>query len=252
MTVQSIIRARDILSLFSLERPLLGLTEISGSLGIAKPTAHGLITTLKECGFLEQDRESRKYRLGLRVFELGATFAGTTEINQKSFKTAHDLMNRTKLFTRVGVWDRDAIVITLERSPISSVISPYQIGPRISAYCSSLGRVFLAFQTPEKIEVYLNQTDLLSLTPLTKVTREDIFQELERTRNRGYAINDREMSLTRASIACPIFRTGGVLVAAISLSGDPKRINGKEREELVGILLQAAEEIGISMGHFPR
>ena len=250
MAIQSVDRALDILTLFSLERPFLGLTEISRHLHIAKPTAHGLITTLKDRGFLQQDPENRKYHLGIRAFEVGAMFAGTSEIHQKALRKAHELEAKTGLIIRMGVWERDSVIIILERSPnFFTITPPRQIGPRIKGYCTALGRVFLAFQDEKLVETYLDNTELIPLTPLTKITKDAILAELNRTRKRGYALLDREVSMNHSSIACPVYYASGDIAASISITGDPNRIIRKEREELVGILLQAAEDISVSMGH---
>lgn len=251
MAIQSVDRALDILTLFTMERPLLGLTEISRYLHIAKPTAYGLITTLKDRGFLQQDPETRKYHLGIRAFEVGVMFGFTSEINQKALRKAHELEAKTGLIIRMGVWDRDSVIVILERSPnFLSIEPPRQIGPRIKGYCTSMGRVFLAFQDTNLVETYLDHTELLPLTPLTKITKEDILGELDRIRKRGYAINDREVSLKHSSLACPIYNASGDVAACLSLTGNPKRIVREERQELVGIMLHAAEDISVSMGHY--
>jgi DNA-binding IclR family transcriptional regulator len=234
-----------------MESPLLGLTEISRHLHIAKPTAHGLIKTLKDRGFLQQDTVSRKYQLGIRAFEVGAMFGFTSEIHQKAVRKAHELEAKTGLIIRMGVWDRDSVIVILERTPnFLSIKPPRLIGPRIKAYCTSMGRVFLAFQDRNLVETYLDQTELIPLTPLTKITKVDILRALDLIRKRGYALNDREVSLNHANLACPIYNASGDVAACLSMTGDPDRIVREEREGLVGIMLQAAEDISVSMGHY--
>jgi len=251
MAIQSVDRALDILTLFSMERPLLGLTEISRYLRIAKPTAYGLIATLKNRGFLLQDPQTRKYQLGIRAFEVGAMFGFTSEIHKKALRKAHELEAKTGLIIRMGVWDRDSVIVVLERSPnFLSIEPPRHIGPRIKGYCTSMGRVFLAFQDRTFVETFLDHTELLPLTPLTKISKEEILGELDRIRKRGYALNDREVSLKHSSLSCPIYNASGDVAACLSMTGNPDRVVREEREELVRILLQAAEDISVSMGHF--
>ena len=81
MGIQSVHRALDILSLFSAAQPRLGITEMSNVLGLPKATVHGLVRTLVQRGFLYQDIETRKYRLGLTIYELGTILAGTLKSN---------------------------------------------------------------------------------------------------------------------------------------------------------------------------
>jgi DNA-binding IclR family transcriptional regulator len=250
MTIQSIVRASEILSLFSLENPRWGTNEIARTLGIPKTTISGLLRTLADVGLIQKNPETRKYHLGIRAFEFGAMYTATSEIHLKSIKKVHELEAKTGLIVRMGVWDLDSVIIILERTPnFNSIISPRQLGPRIKAYCTSLGRVFLAFQDTGLVEHYLDHTELLPLTPLTKITKAEILAELEFVRTNGYAILDREVSLQHANISCPIYNAAGDIAAGISFTGDPIRIIDKEREELVGLLLQAAEDISVSLGH---
>ena len=81
-TIQSVQRALSILELFSYARPDLSLAEISQELGLAKATAHNLIRTLEGKGFLSQDLQTRRYRLGSRLLALGAIMSGTLELNR--------------------------------------------------------------------------------------------------------------------------------------------------------------------------
>jgi DNA-binding IclR family transcriptional regulator len=84
---------------------------------------------------------------------------------------------------------------------------------------------------------------------MTKITKEEIMAELDQTRKCGYSLIDREVSLNYAGIACPIYNTNDDIEASIGITGDHKRITGKEKKELVEILQQAAEDISVSLGH---
>ena len=164
MTIQSIVRASKILSLFSLENPKWGTNEIARALGIPKTTISSLVRTLAEVGLLQKDPETRKYHLGIRTFEFGAMYTATSEIHLKSIKKVHELEAKTGLIVRIGVWDLDSVIVIIERTPnFNSIVSPRQLGPRIKAYCTSLGRVFLAFQDSTLVEDYLDHNELLPL-----------------------------------------------------------------------------------------
>jgi len=84
MKIQSVHRAMQVLSLFSLDKTRLGISEIGRALYLHKATVQGLVQTLAQEGFLEQDRGTRKYQLGLKIYELGVILAGSLEINQKA------------------------------------------------------------------------------------------------------------------------------------------------------------------------
>ncbi|MFH1349502.1 MAG: helix-turn-helix domain-containing protein, partial [Pseudomonadota bacterium] len=88
MIIQSVHRAMQVLGLFSLSTPRLGISEISRALGLHKGTVQGLIRTLVHEGFLQQDQETRKYQLGFKIYELGLIMAGSLEVNQKASNPA--------------------------------------------------------------------------------------------------------------------------------------------------------------------
>ncbi|MFP4453691.1 MAG: IclR family transcriptional regulator, partial [Desulfobacterales bacterium] len=113
MSVQAVERALKILTLFSHRQPVLGISELSRMMDLPKGTVHGLIRTLVKHGFLKQDEQTRKYRLGLKIHELGIVLSGTLELNQKAAGPCHQLSRRTGLLSRIGIWDGGSVVITL-------------------------------------------------------------------------------------------------------------------------------------------
>jgi IclR family KDG regulon transcriptional repressor len=248
--IQSVNRAIAILSLFSHRRPSLGITEISRILNLPKGTVHGLVRTLLNAGFLQQEPETRKYQLGLKLYEMGITLAVNLEINQKAVGPANKLAKSVNLVSRISIWDGDSALITLNVDPRSNSLFVHQIGPRIPAYCSSVGKAILAFLNNEELNAYLSRTELIPYTPKTITQKERLLSELEETRQRGYSIDQEETTLGLVCIGAPIFGKGGHLEASISLSGDPSRFQRKKMKGLCEKLIKTAGEISRSMGYF--
>lgn len=249
MSIQSIERVSSILSLFSAQKPQWGNAEIASALGLAKTTVSTMLRTMVKIGFLSQDPETRRYTLGHRLFTLGMIAGDTLEINQKAQGPAQNLAERTGLICRVGIWDRDAVVTTLNIVPRDVEFLARQIGPRVVAYCTSLGRAILAYLAAEDLENYLKKT---KMTPFTRntITRKDrLLKELKETRIRGYSVNKEEYILGRASIAAPIFGRAGLVNAAISLTGSPEGLLESELKQHARHLLDTATEISRLMGH---
>ncbi|MCP4296511.1 MAG: IclR family transcriptional regulator [Proteobacteria bacterium] len=251
MKIQSIERAITILNLFSYTRPRWGISEIATAMGLAKGTVHNIVSTLVDQGMLMQEFETRKYSLGARLFSLGTIMAGTLEINQKSLGPAKQLSATTGLICRLAIWDHDAALVTFEIAPNDAKSLLQQSGSRINAYCSAIGRSLLVYLKPDELEAYFDRIKLVPYTNRTIVNREDLLVELEESRNRGYTINNQEIEQNHMGIASTIFKSGGHLCAAISLTGTPERIMGSEFEELVSTLKLTAAEISRYMGHFP-
>ncbi|RJQ65314.1 MAG: IclR family transcriptional regulator [Desulfobacteraceae bacterium] len=251
MSIQSVDRALQILMLFSNRCPALGVTEISQALKLSKGTVHGLIRTLMQQGFLQQDQPSRRYRLGLKLYELGIILAGTMEINQKAAGPINQLAKATQLVVRISIWDGDSMVITSDAHPRPRAVLPHQFGPRVHAYCSAMGKAVLAFLDENQLRAYLERTELFPFTPATVTRKETLFADLEATRRRGYAIDREEAVQGMACLGAPVFQRGACVAGAISLSGGVARVLGEKLESHAEELLKTAAEISRYMGHYP-
>lgn len=249
--IQSVDRALSLICLFTHDSPSLGITEFSKALGLPKPTVHGLVRTLMKQGFVKQDPQTRKYRLGLRIYELGIILAGNLDINQRGAGLAYQLAKQTGLVSRIAIWDRDSALLTVNIEPRSHLLFAHQIGPRIPAYCSALGKALLAFLDPGELRGYFDRVKLKPFTANTITQKKQFQKELEETRRRGYSIDREENALGLACIGVPIFGVGGRLEGAISVSGDAKDIY-KRMKALLPELLKTGKEISRSLGYFPE
>lgn len=251
MLIQSVDRALGILSLFSHSRPRWGITEMAAAMGLAKGTIHNLVHTLVRGGFLKQDPETRKYALGHSIFALGTIMSGTLEINQKAESPAHRLAACTGFICRVAIWDGDAALVTLNVTPRHDQMLSRQIGPRVVAYCSAVGRVLLAYLDPDSRNKYIEGLSPIRFTPHTVVDKKEIARCLERTLLQGFAVNNQELALGYASVAAAVFTGNGRLAAAISLTGPPDAVLGSAQEDIVHQVRNTAGEISRYMGYFP-
>ncbi len=253
MKTQSVERALDILLLFSMQRPNYALNEIATLTGLNKSTAWRLATTLEQRGLLEQDPETRRYRLGRRIYQLGMIYANCLEINNKASMAVHSLASRTRCTARIGIWDRDAVIVTMIVIPEGQDALAAQIGPRIPAYCTALGKAMLAFMEEEELKGYLSETELIPYTPSTITSQEQLIEELKETRQRGYSISKNELIPGVAGIAAPIFGRDGSLIAALSLGvGRLKELLIDRMNELSEELLNTALEISRQLGFGPE
>jgi len=250
MANQSIKRAARILSLFSYSRPHLGVSEIAKEIDMPVGTVHGLVRTLEEEGFLAQDPKSRKYRLGMRLHELGSIHLATLEINQKATIPLGYLARDTGLVGRLGVLERDVLVVTLDTMPMGgSYAAPY-IGAAAPAYCTSMGRAILAFMPEQEVEGYLARVDLVKYTPHTITDIEKLRRELRLSRERGYSLSRQEFLLNLDSLGVPIFKEEGQVCGALSLNGEPERLNDADLPNLARKAMDTAGEISRYLGHY--
>jgi len=251
MKIQSVQRALDIISLFSKSRPHYKLTGIARSLNLSVSTAHGLVSTLEQNGFLRQDPRTREYRLGAKIYEQGCHFAAGLNINLHAARPAQDLARRNNLTARVGIWDSNSVIITLFAFPQGTANSAHNFGPRLLPYCTAIGKAILAFMDRKACLSYLEGETLVRHTKYTLTTIEDILADLEKTHERGYAVNRAEWSLGRSGIAAPIRGPGDEIEGAVSLPGNTDDILGENIRRLANDLLHTASEISESLGFLP-
>ena len=250
MTNQSVARALTIISLFSRQRTQIGITEVSKVLGVAKGTAHGLVSTLVQGGFLCQDPETKKYKLGLKVFEIGMLQPQTQLLNQHALGPTMKLSQTHKVVTRVAIWDGDAVLVTYTNYPPDRPEMSNSVGPRLHAHSTAMGKCILAHMPGTDLDRFLATHRLVAFTDAT-ITDETAFRkEIDDIAQKGYAL-DREESLRgMVCMGAPVFDGSLSVLGAVSLSGPPESILAEERlDRLAKDLLTCADRVSRNLGY---
>jgi len=178
-------------------------------------------------------------------------FAATLDINRHAMGPVHRLANRVNLTVRIGIWDRNSVLVTLVALSQSQETMALQIGPRVLAHCTAIGKAALAFLEKAVLENYLSTAKLEKFTPNTITGMNELLKELEETRNRGYSIGHEELLVGRAGIGVPIFDKTAKLAGAISVHGNAGEILGGKIESLITEARATAAEISSRMGYYP-
>lgn len=251
MAIQSVKRALDILSFFSASNPQMGITDISRQMQLPKPTVHGLVQTLVKEGFLSQDAETRKYTLGLKIYELGTYLLGTLKINQVGIDPAQRLSRKTTLKSRIGLLEQGTILVTATLAPDTDSQRYNLIGPRLPAYCTAVGKAILSGFTDSELEQYLDQTPLQAYTQHTITRPEKLIKEIRQARQNGYVLDREEYLLNVFCIGVPILNNQGKIFASLSISGRPEDFSDKKMAPLIQELKHTGMEISGRMGFLP-
>jgi IclR family pca regulon transcriptional regulator len=253
---QSLERGLAILSAFSETRPLLGTAELGRYVELNKSTAHRYISTLTELGYLQQDRATRKYRLGPRVVNLGFAAINSMEITKIAAPHMQALSDETGLAVSMAVLDGVDIVYTQRvrssSSGFTGIDLNLHIGSRLPAYCTSMGKVLLAYVRPEVLKNILDRTDLARRGPNTLTAREALIAALRRVRQIGLAVNDQELAPGLRSLAVPIRDGFGEVIAALNIAVHMSIGNASLEStvsRLEGPLRKTAGEISSRMGY---
>ena len=246
---QSIERGLAILSTFKPNRPLLGVSELAREVGLGRSTTHRYVATLSSLGYLEQDPPSRKYRLGPKVIDLGFSAINSMELRSISQPYLQRLSDETGYTANMAILD-DTDIIYIERCRSakkgpSEVELDLHIGSRLPAYCTSMGRVLLAFLPLDQLEQYLARVVLTAHTPRTVSSVEKLRLALRNVRRHGYALVDQEYEIGLRSLAVPVYSPTGRVVATLNLSGSAPRMPVFDMQtRFLPHLRNAATELG--------
>ncbi|MGB3414490.1 MAG: IclR family transcriptional regulator, partial [Microbacteriaceae bacterium] len=242
--IQSIERAALILKLLSSGQRRLGVVELSRLMDLPKGTVHGILSTMLQAGFVEQDRVSGKYQLGAGVLQLGNSYLDVNELRKVAINWADALASRSREEVQIGsIHDGSVLVVHHVFRPDDSVQN-LEVGAVLPLHASALGKVLLAFD-PAEIDLVLPKS-LERYASRTALSPESLAIELGDVRHRGWAGEVREFQEDQAAIAAPIFDERNLVVGAIGIRGDVERLcepNLSLRQGLVSFVLDAAASI---------
>ena len=251
---QSLERGLAILSSFRPERPLLGVSDLARELGLSRSTTHRYVATLAALDYLQQDPASRKYRLGLRVLDLGFSAISSMELRTLAAPHLQELSDEVGHTSNMAVLDGSDIVY-VERCRTSrhgqrEIDLNLHIGSRLPAYCTSMGKALLAFMPAEERDAVLASTNFSRRGPNTRTSRQALLKDLERVRESGIAVNDQELAYGLRSIAVPVRDTSGEPVAAINLAVHRTMVSLDDLIVRLGpALRRTADEISARLGY---
>ena len=201
---------------------------------------------------LRQDPITKKYQLGPKVYDLGLIFSNSLPVNHMAAESAQQLADQSNLTVWMGIWDGESILVTINALPKARGKTATQIGPKLGAHCSAIGKAALAWLPPEDLKIFLDRTDLDAYTPSTIIDRHELIKDLEDTRLRGYSISRQEAVIGQSGLGAPILDAQGGLAAAIGIAGRSSMVLGDRLEELAEMMLSVASEISERLGYFPK
>jgi DNA-binding IclR family transcriptional regulator len=246
-TIQSVDRAARILKVLASGPRRLGVSEIADRLGLTRPTVHGLLQTLQAHGFVEQDRDSDKYQLGAGLLQLGNSYLDLNELRSRSLIYAERLAERADAAVRVGVMHGGNVVIIHHVFRPDTTLQILEVGAELPLHASALGKAMLAYLPDDAIADRLAEP-LPRLTSRT-LTPGALRDELEHTREHGFAREKDEAILGESSVASPIFDHSGRAVGAIGVVGDTERIMPRgPAKQLTAAVAEAARGISRELG----
>ena len=221
----------------------LGTNEVARRIGVNPSTASRLLATLEDARLVQQVPESGRYRLGLRLLELGNAALGRLDLRALARPQLEALVAETGETATLSVaGEVDAVTVDFVQSR-SSVQSVARLGRPSIAHATAAGKVVLAFG-----DVPLPSGPFERFTPRTITDPRRLAAEVEHVRTRGWAeaAGERERDLN--ALAAPVFGADGRLAAVLGLQGPEGRFDGATRKRAVAPLLAHAAEISHALG----
>jgi len=243
-TVQSLERAAAILHAIAGSGGQMGVTELAGAVGLAKTTAHGLLRTLLELGFVEQDPRTGRYALGAGLLGLGSHDLDANELRSRSSNWADALASRSGCAVRLGTLAGFQVVVVHHVFRPDDSPQELEVGLVLPAHATALGKVLLASRPARNRPA--PDVRLERLTPATVTDPVALAAELEVVRGRGWALAREERVPGAAAIAAPVRGAGGLVVGALGITGAVREVvtaAGEARPALVGMVTDAAAAV---------
>ena len=214
--VQSLARGLSIVRAFDREHRALSLSEVALRVGLARAAARRCLLTLQHLGYVGM--RGRSFFLLPRILELGYSYLASLDLTDLAQRAMEDLSRRTGQSSSMAVLDAHDIVYVV-RVPARRIMSiALNVGARLPAFVTSMGRVVLADLRDDELEQWLAKATLRAYTPHTKATAAALREELARVRQQGHALVAQELEPGLLSIAVPIRGDGGRVVAGLNVS----------------------------------
>lgn len=249
--IRSVAKALLIIDYIATVQGELPLAKIAAKLGMAKSTAHGLLATLKDFGYIEQSPFTGNYKLGMRLFEIGNIVGNSLDVRTVAVQYIQQLVGEIEETVHLAVLDKGEVLYIDKRESHQSLRIVSQIGMRLPAHCTGVGKAMLAYLPESELKRIIAVKDLPRFTRKTITAAEKLQDELRQVKEQGYAVDNEEIMDSLRCVAAPVFDHSGGVCAAISVSGPVARLE-KERFELaVKSVTRAAMEISHALGYRP-
>jgi DNA-binding IclR family transcriptional regulator len=248
--IQAVSHALDLLEQFHDDIDELGVTELSKRLKLHKNNVFRLLATLESRGYIEQNKATENYRLGLNSLELGQTFIKQMGLLRQAKPILDQVVHECNETSYVAIFkDEHSVYLDVVETDLTvRVVS--RVGSRLPAFATAAGKVHLAYMSSEELLEMFPIEELETFTPTTLATRTALFAELKKIAEQGYAIDNEELDAGVRCIAAPIRDYTRRIVGAIIISGPSMRMSPERTEkELTPLAMKASADLSTRLGY---
>jgi DNA-binding IclR family transcriptional regulator len=245
--VNSILKACTLLECFSHEKTELTLAELAEGAQLNKSTARRILATMEHANWIGRT-DDRRYRLTIRLFEIGSIVVDSMDIRQESKPSLIELASNLGETSYLIVPD-DIRGVCIDRVEGSSPVKVlFGIGATLPLYVGGGTTAILAYSNDDVISEVISQ----GLTPYTEKTTTDVGklrERLEEIRRQGFSFSDEDIVLGICAVGAPVFNKEGEVVASISVGGPSDRFKPPRLEEIASAVISAAQVVSSRLGY---
>lgn len=245
--VNSLAKGLRVLEAFTAQKAEMSLTEIAAAAQIDPGTAYRMLNTLMVLGYVNRIPDSRRFRLSLKVVDLGLRAIGHSDLREIARPILRSLVGEVSEAASLGVLDgADVLYIERVRAGLTRLGVDIRIGTTVPALCSAIGQSMIAFLPDKDLDRILALTPRADGIPPVHLGKQDLERDLQEVRELGYALRDSYLRDGLRVLACPVLDTDGYPVAAVSVVAPAIRLSKAE------LCSHALEPLSAAAGEIAR
>ena len=229
--------------------PEMGITQLAGELCLNKTTVYRLLNAMRKFDLIEKNPATEKYRLGLRLHELGCRALESRSLRGEAHEFLVELSRRSNESVSLAVPGAGGIICLDRVDCLDSIITARTpIGGRFHPHCTAAGKAILAWLPDAEIHAIIKRNGMPRFTSATLSKMTDLLNDLDLTRRQGFASDHGELERGLSGIAAPIFMRGSDLVAALGIAGPSGRFQLEELAQKIALVKDFAARISRALG----
>lgn len=229
--------------------PEMRITELATALNLNKTTVYRLLSAMEKFELIEKNPESERYRLGLKLHELGCRALESRTLRSEAHRFLMELSRRSNESVSLAVPAAGGVVCLDRMDSSNSIITARTpIGGRFPAHCTAAGKAVLAYLPDAEANAILSRNGLRRFTSATLIRLAAVKENFELIRQRGYALDHEELERGLSGVAAPVFSRGNHLVAAVGIAGPTGRFLGKDLAQKISLARDFAARISTALG----
>lgn len=248
--INSLLKAIDILQVFSPSEPRLSLADIATRLDLPKSTAHNLLQTLLSRGLVEKV-DGDHYALGTTLISLTQAVRVNVELRDRAAPVLRELADVCRESVLLAILDGNYLLYVYAIESPSRLLGRTAVGDRVPLHCTAIGKSILAHLPIQDVEAIIIAVGMPPSTEATITDLPTLLKDLELIRQRGYSLDCQEHEASTFCIGAPIFDASGRIIAACSISGTDPEIILTRLETISQRVMQGANDISRLMGYIP-